>query len=123
MNITFESFEAEKQTANKGGLVASKYAGQSVTLTLDRKWEKNGHDRTNGGKGSLGVITSEGWLNASKLIAFLGDLDDENEAKALLIEEVIEKKKVAGFELVIDSSNAIEISFDADGNITEVKAA
>jgi hypothetical protein len=125
-NITFNSFAEEKKVANAGGLVTEKFSGKTATLTFNSPWaKKDGSIRTK--SGSLGVNTSEGWLNASAVIAFLETLGPTHPSVQKLIKVVQAAPAgfgaaapAAGFELVVDPSLAIQITFDAEGKIAAI---
>lgn len=128
-NIRFSAFEEESKAANSGGLVSAKHLGSSVILELTAQWEKDGKTRTK--SGALGVTTTDGWMNASELITYLGKLDENDEVRQALIEpiEVTPATKVGNknvpavveYELVVGSAQAIEVHFNKDGKLTKVE--
>jgi len=117
-NIKFASFADEKKVANVGGVVSQNYKGKTAVLSLTSPWVSKDTKSERTSKGSLGVNTSEGWLNASALIAYLETVTGE--VKTKLIKEVKNGTK-KHFELVIDPSFSIKITFDTNGVITKVE--
>lgn len=146
-NIRFSSFQQEAKVANTGGLASEKNKGKTVALNILRPWvAKDGRTRTGKeGNGSLGVDTTEGWLNASQLIAFLGELDPSSATVSALVQKIVitpevqavaavpkvgntpakpavaAVPEVAEYELIIDSSITVSITFDDSGKIVGVE--
>ena len=123
-NITFKSFEDETKAAISG-LASQNFAGKTVKLELVSPWEKKdekgvSYNRTKLGKGSLGVNTTAGWLNASELIAHLGTLDDKKDKARIAL---IKPGKNKELELVVGTAQSINITFDDKGKIAKVELA